>query len=62
MRWYSAEVGDTRIVYRFLFFPRKINNQTRWLESAYIRQRYCLDSWLCGYWIDKDFIDPIPEK
>ena len=31
-------VGDTRVITRFLFFPRRIGNEARWLEKARIRQ------------------------
>lgn len=42
MRFYSKrqnlEVGDTRIIQRFLLLPKKINGETRWLEPAIIVQ------------------------
>ena len=38
MRWVRKNKkqyhGDTRIRSGFLFFPRTINNETRWLEQA----------------------------
>ena len=35
------EIGDERIVTKFLLRPRKIGNETRWLERANIKQRVC---------------------
>ena len=32
----------TRIIRRFLFFPLTLEGQTRWLETAYIEQAYCV--------------------
>ena len=37
MRWNEKEQpnhGDTRIVEGFLWFPEKLNGETRWLEKA----------------------------
>jgi hypothetical protein len=42
MRWTNRvdnrKDGDRRVVYKFLIFPKTINNETRWLEKAYIVQ------------------------
>jgi len=42
MRWETVEPknGNERTVQMFLWFPVTINNETRWLEQATIRQRY----------------------
>ena len=40
MKFNHAIEGDERIINRFLFFPRKIGDQTRWGEFVKIRQRY----------------------
>jgi hypothetical protein len=45
MRWSykekpSRKEGTTRIITRFLLFPRQINQQWRWLEIAKIEQTY----------------------
>lgn len=43
MRWKQKpkpKEGDIRIIKKFLFFPKKIEDETRWLESAYIVQEY----------------------
>ena len=40
MRWkveYS-ERGDARVITRFLFFPKRVRDEVRWLEVAKIRQ------------------------
>jgi hypothetical protein len=37
MRWTQKpfpQKGETRIVKKFLFFPKKIGKETRWLEFA----------------------------
>lgn len=40
MRWVlrKIEVGDTRIIRRFLLLPRKIDGEIRWLEVVRIKQ------------------------
>jgi hypothetical protein len=42
MRWVVAPIplGSTRIVRRFLLWPKEISEKVRWLEIAYIEQRY----------------------
>jgi len=42
MKWNCKVYGDGeyRIVKKFLLFPCRINNIYRWLETAYIVQRY----------------------
>jgi hypothetical protein len=42
MRWKEKhiETGTERIVQRFLWFPLCINREWRWLEVAFIKQRY----------------------
>jgi len=32
------DFSTTRVIYRFLFWPKTIDHCTRWLEFAYIRQ------------------------
>ena len=36
MRWYRnrIQIKDTRIKTSFLWFPKEINDETRWLERA----------------------------
>jgi hypothetical protein len=40
MKWKSKckRIGDTRVVKRFLLFPRHINEEARWLETVLITQ------------------------
>ena len=33
-------IGDKRVTVKFLFFPRSIQGQTRWLETAQIDQEF----------------------
>jgi hypothetical protein len=43
MRWktkQSPNIGDTRVVKRFLLFPKEIDGEYRWLEVSRIEQRY----------------------
>lgn len=43
MRWKNNSkpiFGDTRVINKFLLFPTRISNETRWLESVYIKQKY----------------------
>jgi len=43
MRWLYDKLigrsGEERIVTKFLFFPKKLRNEWRWLEKASILQR-----------------------
>lgn len=46
MRWKQRprkgppERGAVRVTRKFLFFPKTLEGETRWLEVAYIVQRY----------------------
>ena len=42
MRWKTPRkhVGMTRVVHRFLFFPKTFHEDTRWLEMAYWQQEW----------------------
>lgn len=43
MKWLAKnkpQINDKRIIKRFLFFPKKINFEWRWLETAKIEQVY----------------------
>lgn len=40
MHWNCPKRGDERVIEKFLFFPRTIGTEKRWLEFAKIRQRY----------------------
>jgi hypothetical protein len=52
--------GDVRIVEKFLFLPKTINGETRWLEKAKFRQRfefyydalYVWEEWNDMNWVD----------
>lgn len=69
MRWHARKTfgpGDTRVIHRFLFWPRTINGETRGLEFAYILQEH-LSPCFSGMggptsypskWADKAWSDP----
>ena len=41
MRWKNPYIGDEKVVnLGFLFFPKTINNETRWWEKAHAVMRY----------------------
>lgn len=42
MKWRSKkpQIGDRRIVTRFLLFPKRINREVRWLEKATWEESY----------------------
>jgi hypothetical protein len=40
MRWTDPKEGDTRVRSGFLFFPKTINGEERWLEWARWEERY----------------------
>jgi hypothetical protein len=37
-KWDDIWYGDTRVVSKFLFFPKRIDREWRWLEKASYRQ------------------------
>ncbi len=56
MRWqkWHAPIGQYRRRHRFLFLPRTVGEEVRWLEWATILQQYA-----CGAgWMDRSF-DPV---
>lgn len=65
MRWKKKdkkypEDGATRIITRFLLFPKCIYNQYRWLEIVKIEQSYIGYDYTCdmgGFWVDKSWCD-----
>lgn len=58
-------IGNKRIIEKFLWFPKKINLEIRWLERAKIEQecRWCLyEPGISGhYWSNLKFIK-MPSK
>ncbi|AKQ08462.1 hypothetical protein PQE66_gp147 [Bacillus phage PBC2] len=70
MRWESGKpryVGQKRTTKEFLWFPRKINHEWRWLETASIVQE--VDYWYTNqfgekklYWKDLKWVDDEKEK
>ena len=61
MHWIKGNVGDTRIVTRFLVFPKTINNEIRWLEKARIKQEFrkVYDDGIYEFfdWVNVAFVD-----
>lgn len=64
MRWKKEappKHGDIRVIRRFLFLPRTINNERRWLEFAHIYQRWDDGQWCwipaMPIWIDFQWAD-----
>lgn len=58
MKWKhepSPKYGDIRYQVKFLWFPKTIKNETRWLTTACIEQRVNQDyKWVDINWEDKD--------
>lgn len=57
---------DSRIKEHFLFFPKKIGNEWRWLERTKYKQSY---EYIPGHgdflplgWIDKEWIDEVKNE
>ncbi|UUV45996.1 hypothetical protein [Bacillus phage vB_BanS-Thrax1] len=68
MRWKSGRpkyVGEIRVITEFLWFPRKINHEWRWLETAKIRQ---ISEWSYNsgvkrmHWYDDEWVDDEKEE
>lgn len=60
MRWKEKvwKIGATRVVRRFLFFPRLVAGEWRWLETVKIQQQLRLEVHYDGfYWEDISWID-----
>ncbi len=58
MKWKSKTNldGDNRIIRRFLFIPKTLQEQTRWLELARIKQVF-VNGILNDYWRDIEWVD-----
>lgn len=64
MRWQARVEGDNRVKTRFLWFPKCIHGEKRWLERAAWREIYVRETfddlfgdayrlqWLPTKWID----------
>jgi hypothetical protein len=46
--------GDTRIITKFLLFPKVFNNEWRWLEKTRIKQKF-VATVTGGIWLDVDW-------
>ena len=53
MRWQRKPYshGEIRIVRRFLILPFWVDDEWRWLETSYIKQRY-ENGYMDAYWAD----------
>ncbi len=68
MRWKEKPTPipfeTIRIKEHFLFFPKKINNEWRWLER--VKYKQCYEEWWDGIcyirWVDKEWIDEEKRK
>ena len=54
MRWRTDRVkyGETRVVTKFLYFPKNIKGDVRWLEVGIFRQTYSMDFECASIWLD----------
>jgi hypothetical protein len=60
---YRESLQLERLVTKFLWFPVTIGSETRWLETATIRQHRVTESYDGSfYWTDEDFVDKKEEK
>lgn len=54
---HQSEGGKVRKVRRFCWVPRRIGLETRWLEWAWIRQRYIVgnygSAWMDDSWEER---------
>jgi hypothetical protein len=49
---YKCNTNSKQIVTKFLFFPLRLKNETRWLETIQIKQQFS-----CTRWKNVEFID-----
>jgi len=54
MRWKERQHLDTKIKTVFLWFPKLLDGETRWLEYATIKYNY---SYNYGFWYDFCFLN-----
>lgn len=48
MRWHKTPKplpGTGRVILQFLWFPKTLKNETRWLEKAPVLQIYDCEKW-----------------
>ena len=66
MKWkckLEPEIGDTRILIKFLIFPKCVDGEWRWLETASILQYWegwnyaNEDSYECQLWKSLQYVD-----
>lgn len=66
MRWkkrrkLNPDIGEKRVVKRFLWWPTCLNDEWRWLERAEIIQQFKRNErWVLGIgwdWMDVEWID-----
>ncbi len=62
MRWRNKQLGDTKIVRKFLWFPTRSldTNETRWLERATVEYKYTrlyYEGTTDKFWVPIRFID-----
>lgn len=62
VRFSTCQLGDVRTVRRFLIIPKRLGDEWRWLEFAFIEQKFekAFDA-ECEYykdkWAGKRFVD-----
>ena len=55
MRIKKKKNGTRRIKSGFLIFPKTINGETRWLESAtWIEYYYSKNGWVSSQWLESE--------
>lgn len=59
MKWKQVEFKNEKIVSGFLFFPKTIDGETRWLEFAKWKKKFFGDGggMMGGAWFDQEWID-----
>jgi hypothetical protein len=60
MKFKHPSVGDIRIIETFLWLPLRIGNETRWLETAYIKQIYTeitTPKYHRRLWLETEFVN-----
>lgn len=58
------KIGEIREVEKYLFFPKKINNELRWLEKAIYKQIYTESTYSkegiekhFNHWLDLEWVN-----
>lgn len=62
MRWIlkekkSPQIGDMRCIEKFIWLPLRLGDEVRWLENAFVNQKFTTGDSIPRGWHDYSFSD-----